>query len=688
VQEHEKNPLALAYHNFKEAIETEKIELGDTEKLYHLVKPLESALAEVSEVPEGESAADKIARLLWFRSHLDRFDFPFVLQSVQDREPLVRAVAVNSLRNIILTTPNEQADQRLVFQAQRILQEQTRAETLPVLSHIQDETVREMQQLLSRTSRRLVTPPQNPYIAGLPVRKQDLFFGRGELLRQISDSFKNAGIRGVVLHGGRRTGKTSLLLHIHRGALGDGFSPVFIDVQSAAGKTALAPVILRALASNWPYIVDPLGHPQENDTADFDLLRKAVRKIIEQLDSKRLLLMFDEYEVLDTFFPDNASVARMQSLLENEPSLLTVYAGPQALQEVRNRYLLALLDTCKYMPISFLDPEDTARLIRVPAEGMLQFSDSAVSRIQQLCGGHPFYVQLVCQSVFTLKGGLGAVSDEDVETVVKQLIASPPPHLVLTWQGLDENSKLVAAALASAVKPGRSGSAQDVIKTLHEQQYPAVPRVAIVEQAFAALRRADLLRKAVEASPSYVFTMEFVRRWIADSRTVWDILEERRADALSRAAPTWRRLSASAGDFVIEALIILLISFSVYDVYRIGLIVLPLYFIVFLTVSDRTVAMRMLRLRLVNEDGTQPQFWRSSFYALLLTLGVASFFLVVYAMVEGAPWSWIGMPLLLCEVLHQLRIAIHHSRRGIYDSLTRTVVIYEPTADRGKRWKA
>ena len=79
-----------------------------------------------------------------------------------------------------------------------------------------------------------------------------------------------------MLFGARRTGKTSLLLHLERGALGYGFAPVFIDVQNAAGKKAIVPLILSELAKKWPNQVDVLGQATGDDTVDFDLLRMAV----------------------------------------------------------------------------------------------------------------------------------------------------------------------------------------------------------------------------------------------------------------------------------------------------------------------------------------------------------------------------------------------------------------------------
>jgi uncharacterized RDD family membrane protein YckC len=673
-------PFASAYQNLKSAIESRAIGLEDTEQLYRLVKPLESALAEMAEIPSGESAADKIARLLWFKGHIVHFDVPFVLRSMRENDPLVRTIAIATLRGFV-DEHEAPADQRLLLQAQRTVNDQSRIESSPLLSYMLSQLTTELHKQISRPSHQARRPPPNPFIAGLPIRNEKLFFGRQRLLREIEESFRE-GVKGLLLFGARRTGKTSLLLRIQRGALGDGFAAVFIDVQSAAGKSALVPLVLRALAEQWPNLIDQLGHATGDDSADFDLLRNAARSVIEHLNGIRLLLMFDEYEVLDSFFPDQASAARMQGMLENEPFLLVLFAGPRPLDEVSNRHLLALLDTCKYLPISFLDLEDAERLIREPAEGMLQFSNAAVSKIQQLCGGHPFYIQLLCQSIFTLKGGHGGVDDGDVEAVVKRLIANPPPHLVLTWQDLDSNGKLVAAALAGIVKPDRGATAEDVVKTLREQQYPRIPGKATIQKGLAAMRRADLIRKSEEASPSHVFTMDFVRRWIADSRTVWDLLEERRGDVLSRTAQFWRRLSASAIDLLLPWMPVLVVL-NWYKGGYLLLVIVPLYYAVFLSVSDRTVAMRILNLRLVNEDGTQPRWWRSLLFSLFLTMEASSLGLVLVAASTGKLWLWlVVLVLLFIELLHQLQIAVHRQHRGLYDRLSHVLVIYEPSGDK------
>jgi uncharacterized RDD family membrane protein YckC len=309
---------------------------------------------------------------------------------------------------------------------------------------------------------------------------------------------------------------------------------------------------------------------------------------------------------------------------------------------------------------------------------MLTFSDAAVSKIQQLCGGHPFYVQLICQSAFTLKAEEGSVSERDIETVVTKLIASPPPHLVRTWQELGTNDKLVAAALASIAEPGQARTANDVIKYLIGEKYPRIPNKWQVQKSLAALRRADLICKTAEAAPTHVFTMDFVRRWIADSRSVWDLLDERREDVMSRTAPFLRRLLASAIDMLIT-LAPVCIVLSWYRSGYIILIVVPLYYAIFLPVSDRTIAMRLTNLRVSSETGTEPVLWRSLLFSLFLTIESFSVGLLPVAMKEHKDWlSALAGVLLFIELIHQAQLLLHKQHRGLYDRVAQVVVTFDP----------
>ncbi len=78
-------------------------------------------------------------------------------------------------------------------------------------------------------------PIPNPYMAGGPVRSEEMFFGREEDFKFVDNKLKTEkeGIV-IVFYGQRRIGKTSLLHQLLNGRLGEGFMPVLIDMQEMA----------------------------------------------------------------------------------------------------------------------------------------------------------------------------------------------------------------------------------------------------------------------------------------------------------------------------------------------------------------------------------------------------------------------------------------------------------------------
>ena len=71
----------------------------------------------------------------------------------------------------------------------------------------------------------------NPYVAGMPVRDAEKFFGREDVLDEIGNTLgKRPGVKSFVIYGARRSGKTSILLRIKSGRLGSGFLPVYVDM--------------------------------------------------------------------------------------------------------------------------------------------------------------------------------------------------------------------------------------------------------------------------------------------------------------------------------------------------------------------------------------------------------------------------------------------------------------------------
>jgi AAA+ ATPase superfamily predicted ATPase len=73
---------------------------------------------------------------------------------------------------------------------------------------------------------------RNPYVAGSPIRGQEMFFGRDNVFEWLREhligQFQD---NAIVLYGERRTGKTSILYQIPRRLDDPSYIPVLIDLQ-------------------------------------------------------------------------------------------------------------------------------------------------------------------------------------------------------------------------------------------------------------------------------------------------------------------------------------------------------------------------------------------------------------------------------------------------------------------------
>jgi hypothetical protein len=668
--------------NLQSAMDIHLAGRENTEEVYRLLKALEPEVAHLPASPTVESDADKVVGLLWNKAKAGGADWSFIISCVRDKNMFVRAVALDALRTILSTVVTEPGSQ-VVYRAHQVVQEQLRLETSPLVTYLLDQAAALTQTVLTQARPaaqvQVAQAPANPYVTGQPIRDTRSFFGRESLIRDIRNTYSSAGNKGVVLYGGRRTGKTSLLFQIQNGALGNEFFPVWIDLQAAAGKSDLAPVILRALRRRWRGMSDDASEPGADHDA-FDRLERVITSVLQSQPDKSLLLMFDECDQLDGFLSDEAPAARMLSLFENNPRLLALYAGSKALEEIQNPRMLKLLDNCRYLRVSFLSKADTFDLIRRPAQATLAYSDAAADKILHLFGGHPFYTQLLCRSVFAAKNGTGLVEDADVEAVVREFLDSPPPHLLVTWSNLSDDDKLVASALASLESERNGGGVEDIVKSLRKKDYPTLIPTSAIHQRLASLRRADVIQKPDEASPVHVFTMDFVRRWIAHNQTLWDLLEKRSADVIGRSASLKHRMLATLVDWTIAAMLVLVTSGLRVSVGPILLspVLLLVYYLVLPVVSDRTAGMKVFKLRAIGVAGVPVAWWRALALGALMALEFVILFAGFALTLAGTgPDRPVGVILLALVALQQTRVVVNRHHRGFHEKLTSVVLIRE-----------
>jgi hypothetical protein len=394
----------------------------------------------------------------------------------------------------------------------------------------------------------------NPYIVGNPVRGRAMFFGRRAEFNLIRKRFEHTD-RGslLVFCGERRSGKTSILFQILDHRLGSELIPVLIDMQSmaVAGEAEflarLSEEILAALGPGAAAIPKPVFG---GEAARSELFRRFVQRCLAAHPGKKLVLLFDEYELfenkIDAGLLSQDVLNILATLMEHSPVYM-IFTGSQHLEQRRRDYW-SILGKSIYKTVSYLERDDAVSLIRQPVEGRLRYDDEAVEGIVRLTAGQPFYTQAICQSL------IDHLNDERthhatvarVAEVVGGIVDNPLPQMVFRWDGLERDDKLVLALLAECLAaPEGHATADDVLAHVKRRAYPLELDRARVATTLEKLFKTELLlRSDRDGGPGYAFRMDLWRLWIRRQHSVWQVLREEGL-AIRKAAPSRGRIVAA-----------------------------------------------------------------------------------------------------------------------------------------------
>jgi hypothetical protein len=661
-----------------------------TAKLFSPIESVVAGLPAPPLVPEGTGG--KILTLLWNKTHPGDADLMSVVSLLGDPSSMVRLNAIEALR-AILDRRGELTDSAAVTVARETIQYVSRTETSPLLvGQLADLSDRLGK--VSRPRRRTRQRVQaNPYTAGPPIRSAKHFFGREDILTEIGKQVSSGGrTRAVVLYGARRTGKTSLLYRIADGALGTSAVPVYLDMQGLAGSPlqSLLRVLLRV---TW----QALGEESDylpSTAPDFAELREYFDNALSRLGNRSLVLMLDEYEVLESFLATGLG-PQLLSLLESAPNLFVIFAGSRKLEAISDEAFGSLLSLAKYIKITFLERADAIRLIREPAEGMLDFGPDVPELIMELTNGHPFYTQLLCQAVFEIAAGRREVSRADVDEAVKRFLTNPAPHLVLSWNNLRAGEAAVGSVVAVLQQEtGQAVEPAAIVSRLRAERFPVPMNLAAVQRQLTALVNTDWV---VKKERSYRFTMELVRRWVADERPIASLTAKQERDLASRAASFWRQRCAWALDVVIS-IVLALVAGGMGAATAGGLtgavwatMLVFVYVSAALRFGEATLGMKAFRVQVAPAPGRSIGTGRCAWVAALYTfrvyiaLTIVSFFVLVFSLIfdrsllpstaEIVLLLLLGFVALVTEVVDTWMIWRGERRQGLWDKLGGIVVV-------------
>ncbi|MFH1679709.1 MAG: PEGA domain-containing protein [Candidatus Eisenbacteria bacterium] len=384
-------------------------------------------------------------------------------------------------------------------------------------------------------------PIPNPYIVGNPIEDPRMFFGREDdfdYLRKKVTGGEKGGM--IVLCGSRRSGKTSILFQIRGGRLGEGFLPVLVDMQSMTVQSdaEFLEKLLREIGASLgragiPVEMDPEVGSRGNPLFAFQ--EQAIR-VSDALDGRKLILLFDEYELFESYVEKERFSVDVLNVLANwmeyKEGVFIVFTGSDKLEERDPRYWDHFLGKAVHRRISFLSRSDALRLVHEPVRDLVSYEEGVPEEIYHLTAGQPFYTQVLCQNLVDHlnESGKNRATLEDVQEVVAQIIDNPLPQMIFAWSSLSDLEKLSLSIIAE-----RSKEAEGPVHPDEVHEYAAREKIGFrfdpgkLRETAERLFYQDLLDKEAEGE-GFIFKMDLWRRWVVRMHSIWQVIDEIRSE--------------------------------------------------------------------------------------------------------------------------------------------------------------
>ncbi|BAZ27186.1 extracellular ligand-binding receptor [Kalymmatonema gypsitolerans NIES-4073] len=399
---------------------------------------------------------------------------------------------------------------------------------------------------------------KNPYIIGLPIDKPELLFGRESLFGFIEDNLRQK-VKVILLHGQRRIGKSSVLKQIPNFFAQREFEEfVFVnfDLQDKANLSlsqvlhALATDIVNHLVHCLELIPDDkLTPPTEGDLETrLDVFyRNFLPQVYQELSDKNLVLLLDEFDVLDnddnTRSADKHFFQFLKELLDQQEQLFIIPVVGRNLDDMQK--LLSLFKNAPYQEIGLLDGLSAQRLITRPAQGTLEYDQDAISAILELSAGHPYFTQIISNALFgkARERQNWRVTRADVDAIIDKAIENAEGGLDWFWQGLPLREQVVFSAVAEA----------QTIAISKDERVPEEPLTLLKSYGVETESLEQAARQLADRNKGFLddtgrrVKVELVRRWLVKRhplrQEIWKLenLEQEEVNSLWEVATRLRQ---------------------------------------------------------------------------------------------------------------------------------------------------
>ena len=368
-----------------------------------------------------------------------------------------------------------------------------------------------------------------PYVTGTPLRSGEMFVGRQDVFEFVLEHLVGAYQNNViVLHGQRRTGKTSILYRL-RQLLADTHVAVLVDMQGIAARGTAD--FLYALSDDIVYTLENRGivlelpeRAEYQEAPEFTFRSRFLRQAVRELDSRNLLLMFDEFEELQRRVEDGRLepdiFSFLRNLMQHEPRVDFLFSGTHKLEDLGAEYWSILFNIATYMQITFLDRDEVQRLTTEPvAPYGMEYDPLAVDRIIQVTAGHPYFTQVICHEMVAFHNEVerSYMTVTCVDQVLERIVERGEAHFKYIWAGATPDERRVMLALTDLLPDGEAAATPaQMAEELARKGYEVSDEA--LTHALLQLQAKDIVARSGVQSSLYRFKIDLIRRWIAGTR--------------------------------------------------------------------------------------------------------------------------------------------------------------------------
>ena len=346
----------------------------------------------------------------------------------------------------------------------------------------------------------------SPYIVGNPVDRQEMFFGRDDIMDRIRRQL-GAQANVILLEGNRRTGKTSILGQLGKADVLSGWIPVYCSFQDADGDDTSGGIatrnVFRLLAREIGWALYDAGVetwfpglPDRDPARPFKLaFRSALNQtfagehVFEALEfyiesalqaarPRRVLLMLDEFDKLqegiDAGVTSPQVPENIRHLLHHQSGLSAIITGSRRLKRLREEYWSALFGFGHRIGVSALSAKDARRLVTEPVDGRLDYMPQARDRIVSLCARHPFLIQSLCNRVFeqAVSRSTRTITLDVVERAATEMV-DDNEHFRTLWDYVGSTRRRIILVFCDRLAKGSDPVNLDLLGVkLHESRVP------------------------------------------------------------------------------------------------------------------------------------------------------------------------------------------------------------------------